>query len=120
VRDSGRSLYFIGEIRFSNGSRSCAPRLEFPGSTRPSSKLSKTAFLALRDRDDCRLIFSRLIGHRVGDRSYRALPIPTFIVHGRAKQRVADTVAYAQKMIAEAIPHTTAPLRPRAYDKETA
>jgi hypothetical protein len=80
----------------------------------------QNGFPALRDRDDCRLIFSRLIGHRVGDRSYRALPIPTFIVHGRAKQRVADAVAYARKMIAEAVPHTPEPPRRRSYDKEVA
>jgi hypothetical protein len=80
----------------------------------------QNGFPLVRDRDDCRLIVSRLIGHQIGERSYRDLPIPTFIVHGRAKQRVADAVAHAQKMIAEARPHTPAPVRRCAYDKEIA
>jgi hypothetical protein len=37
-----------------------------------------------------------------------------------AKQRVADAVAYAKKIIAEARPHTPAPVRRRSYDKEIA
>jgi hypothetical protein len=80
----------------------------------------KNGFPIVRDRDDCRLIVSRLIGHPIGERSYRALPIPTFIVHGRAKQNVADAVAHAKMVIAEAIPHTPAPVRRRSYAKEIA
>jgi hypothetical protein len=80
----------------------------------------QNGFPHVRDRDDCRLIVSRLIGHPIGERSYRDLPIPTFIVHRRAKQRVADAVAYARKMIAEARPHPPAPVRRRSYDKEIA
>ena len=80
----------------------------------------QNGFPLVRDRDDCRLIVSRLIGHPIGERSYRALPIPTFIVHGRAKQRVADAVAHAKKVIAEAVPHTPAPVRRRSYAKEIA
>ena len=80
----------------------------------------QNGFPHVRDRDDCRLIVSRLIGHPIGERSYRDLPITTFIVHGRAKQRVADAVAYAKKIIAEARPHTPAPVRRRSYDKEIA
>jgi hypothetical protein len=76
-------------------------------------------FPLVRDRDDCRLIVSRLIGHAIGERSYRDLPIPTFIVCGRAKQRVADAVAYAKKLIAAAAPHTPAPPRRRAQIKPT-
>jgi hypothetical protein len=75
----------------------------------------QNGFPLVRDRDDCRLIVSRLIGHPIGERSYRDLPITTFIVHGRAKQRVADAVAYAKKMIAEAVPHGR-----RSDDKEVA
>jgi hypothetical protein len=80
----------------------------------------QNGFPLVRDRDDCRLIVSRLIGHQIGERSYRDLPITTFIVHGRAKQRVADAVAYARKMIAEAAPHTPEPPRRRSYNEEIA
>jgi hypothetical protein len=80
----------------------------------------QNGFPLVRDRNDCRLIVSRLVGHQIGDRSYRDLPIPTFIVHGRAKQRIADAVAHAKKVIAEAIPHTPAPIRRRSDDKEIA
>ena len=80
----------------------------------------QNGFPLVRDRDDCRLIVSRLIGHPIGERSYRALPIPTFIVHGRAKQRVADAVAHAKMEIAEAVPQPPAPVPRRSYDKEIA
>jgi hypothetical protein len=80
----------------------------------------QNGFPLVRDRNDCRLIVSRLIGHQIGERSYRDLPIPTFIVHGRAKQRIADAVAYAKKVIADAGPHERAPVRRRSYDKEIA
>jgi hypothetical protein len=77
----------------------------------------KNGFPLIRDRDDCRLIVSRLIGHPIGDRTYRDAPVATFIVHGRAKQHVADAVAYAWKLIAEAPPHMPEPPRRRARIK---
>jgi hypothetical protein len=118
VRDLGRNLYSISEIRFSKWISLMRTKTGVSWLDAAVEQADQNGFPAIRDRDDCRLIFSRLIGHRVGERSYRALPIPTFIVHGRAKQRVSDTVAYAGRAIDEAVPHAPASIRRRSYVRE--
>ena len=73
----------------------------------------KNGFPVLRDREDCCLYYSRLIGQAVALETYRRLPIPTIVVHGRAKQDLRNVEASAEKTIAEATPHAPAPSRPR-------
>jgi hypothetical protein len=73
----------------------------------------RAGFPDIRDRDDCCLIYSRLIGQPVAPETYRRLPIPTIVLHGRAKQNLRDVENRAKKVIAEATPHTPAPSRRR-------
>jgi hypothetical protein len=74
----------------------------------------KEGFPALRDREDCCLYYSRLIGQPVALETYRRLPIRTIVLHGRAKQDLRDVEARATKVIAEATPHMPAPSRCRS------
>jgi hypothetical protein len=76
-------------------------------------RADKRGFPGLRDREDCCLFYSRLIGQPIAPDTYRRLPIPTRVVHGRAKQNLRDVEAHAKKMIAEAVPHVPAPPHPR-------
>jgi hypothetical protein len=73
----------------------------------------RAGFPDIRDREDCCLIYSRLICQPVAPETYRRLPIRTIVVHGRAKQRLDDVDAHARKVIAEAVPHLPAPSRRR-------
>jgi hypothetical protein len=69
----------------------------------------KAGFPHLRDREDCCLLYSRLIGQPVALETYRRLRIPTVVIHGRAKQRPADVVAKAKSAIEQAAPHMPTP-----------
>jgi hypothetical protein len=58
---------------------------------------------ALMDREDSRILYSRIVGHDVPIETYRRIDgIPTRNVHGRAKQDPKDVIARAKRAIEEA------------------